>query len=439
MGQWVRSHRPSNAVPPRTGLDTSPPVWVPQGTLDGRWRAGRGERTPRIGGSSLPPNRIEVGNQRDRTIAERRQAHQPTSRLWVCARRFIARASRRPRGALLPQDPSAPVCLMSFSWCWAYGLDKCWPFVRVAKLDDSVGWATGLPTDHAALPGLLCAGYRLRRAARLRVVMDAARRMEYRGCDSSGIALVDGGTLTVRRRAGRPNLEKPWRKCRPRRCQLLPAWATPLGHPTVDPTDRNATPRTAGKSPSSTAASSRTSPSCARGWRLPVELPATPIPSRSAPGSAGVSATAGFGRRLRRLRTCRAAPALRHFTLVFANADDPSPRGSPPFHAPGCWASATTRCSSVPTWPRRARRKRSGSARTRPVVMRRRLPDQRFRRWPTSWAHFRPFHIDWDHGCRRGRLRVLHAQGDRRAARRGGRHADSDTSWVAGSCSTSSG
>ncbi|SON58734.1 Glutamine--fructose-6-phosphate aminotransferase [isomerizing] [Mycobacterium simulans] len=41
------------------------------------------------------------------------------------------------------------------------------------------------------------------------VVMDALRRMEYRGYDSSGIALVDGANnLTVRRRAGRlSNLE----------------------------------------------------------------------------------------------------------------------------------------------------------------------------------------------------------------------------------------
>ena len=36
------------------------------------------------------------------------------------------------------------------------------------------------------------------------VVVDALRRMEYRGYDSAGIALVDGaGGLTVRRRAGR--------------------------------------------------------------------------------------------------------------------------------------------------------------------------------------------------------------------------------------------
>src|SRR5215212_4284288 len=41
------------------------------------------------------------------------------------------------------------------------------------------------------------------------VVVDALRRMEYRGYDSSGVALLDGnGGLTVRRRAGRlANLE----------------------------------------------------------------------------------------------------------------------------------------------------------------------------------------------------------------------------------------
>ena len=41
------------------------------------------------------------------------------------------------------------------------------------------------------------------------VLIDALRRMEYRGYDSAGVALVNGrGTLTVRRRAGRlANLE----------------------------------------------------------------------------------------------------------------------------------------------------------------------------------------------------------------------------------------
>src|SRR6201988_4673338 len=46
-------------------------------------------------------------------------------------------------------------------------------------------------------------GYVGQRAA-CEVVMNALRRMEYRGYDSSGIALVDAhGKLTVRRRAGR--------------------------------------------------------------------------------------------------------------------------------------------------------------------------------------------------------------------------------------------
>ncbi|MCP4245882.1 MAG: glutamine--fructose-6-phosphate aminotransferase, partial [bacterium] len=41
------------------------------------------------------------------------------------------------------------------------------------------------------------------------IVVEALRRMEYRGYDSAGIALVDGqGGLTVRRKAGRlANLE----------------------------------------------------------------------------------------------------------------------------------------------------------------------------------------------------------------------------------------
>ena len=41
------------------------------------------------------------------------------------------------------------------------------------------------------------------------VVVEALRRMEYRGYDSSGLAVLDGaGGLTVRRRAGRlANLE----------------------------------------------------------------------------------------------------------------------------------------------------------------------------------------------------------------------------------------
>src|ERR1700745_2217584 len=76
------------------------------------------------------------------------------------------------------------------------------------------------------------------------VVVDALRRMEYRGYDSAGIALVDRvGKLTVRRRAGRlANLESALEDTEPTALAGTTGLVRTRWAPPGRPTDRNAHP-----------------------------------------------------------------------------------------------------------------------------------------------------------------------------------------------------
>src|SRR6185369_6390294 len=95
--------------------------------------------------------------------------------------------------------------------------------------------------------GAMCGivGYAGARPA-LGIVLDGLRRLEYRGYDSAGVAVLAGGTPLIRRKAGKlANLEKALAE----EVAALPGLAagtTGIGHTRWathgGPTDRNAHP-----------------------------------------------------------------------------------------------------------------------------------------------------------------------------------------------------
>lgn len=96
----------------------------------------------------------------------------------------------------------------------------------------------GLPIDSPAMCGIV--GYVGHKPAE-GVVVEGLRRLEYRGYDSAGIALVDAGSIVTDKRAGKlANLEKAIAET------PLPAVTTGIGHTRWathgPPTDRNAHP-----------------------------------------------------------------------------------------------------------------------------------------------------------------------------------------------------
>ena len=204
------------------------------------------------------------------------------------------------------------------------------------------------------------------------VVVDALRRMEYRGYDSSGMAVLDGNGRNDRpqacRAAGQPGGAGAHRPARPA------GWYRHRSYPVGDawPAHRPQRPPAQDASGRFAVVHSRIIENFAV---LRAELEADGVEFASDTDTEVAvhlvarafrdGATAGG---FRGLRALGAAPPRGHFTLVFANADEPGTIVAARRSTRWWSGSATARCSSARTSPRSSSTpvRPSSSARTRP-------------------------------------------------------------------------
>ncbi len=261
------------------------------------------------------------------------------------------------------------------------------------------------------------------------VVIEGLRRLEYRGYDSAGVALRRRRRRRVATSApaSSPTCEKALAD-EPLPRLARPASATPAGPPTARPTDANAHPHLGGagrvavdpqrdhrelrraqgraRSPRASSSQSETDTEVA------AHLLAAAYAEHRRPGRGDARGRAAGSR-------------ARSRSLAVARRRSPASSSAPAATPRWSSASARARTSSAPTSPRSSGTpaRRSSSARTRSST----ITPRRRRRSPTSTATPAegkrvPRRLG-RRGRREGRLRQLHAQGDRRAAAGRRRHA----------------